>query len=146
MAHAAAQLEVLRADRKALADRLERHSSWGWDVTLGLLVFGFLGSYATHDWWITGAAFVLFLVGLRVVVVVWQRRVRMRIDARERGPQRPLQVWLALCIAWALVASLELVWDVRGVVLAASAVMGLAVMGVSRWWGRAFVAQLRSEL
>ena len=43
----AAQLAALQADRVALADRVVQ--PWWYDVALGLLLFGFLASYAVDS-------------------------------------------------------------------------------------------------
>ena len=68
---AAAQLAALQADRAALAERVRQ--PWWYDAALGLLLFGFLASYAFDSLWVTFPALVLFLVALRALVAAYQR-------------------------------------------------------------------------
>src|SRR5215218_2202126 len=68
---AAAQLAALDADRAALADRVLQ--PWWYDVLLGLLLFGFLASYAFDSLWVTFPALVLFGAGLGALVSAYRR-------------------------------------------------------------------------
>jgi hypothetical protein len=58
---AAAQPAALQADRVALADRLLQ--PWWYDVALGLLLFGFIASYAADSLGVTFPALLVFAGG-----------------------------------------------------------------------------------
>src|SRR4051795_4565476 len=79
---AAAQLETLKADRAALADRVLQ--PWWYDVALGLLLFGFLASYAFDSLWVTFPALVLFGAGLGALVGVYRRLTGVWVSANGR--------------------------------------------------------------
>jgi ABC-type iron transport system FetAB permease component len=138
---AAAQLAALGADRAALADRVLQ--PWWYDVVLGLLLFGFLASYAFDSLWVTFPALVLFGVGLRALVSAYRRVTGVWLSAK--GPV----LW-----AWAGIALVVLVpafvlaegFDQHWVMVVAGAVLGVALALLSRWWGRAYAARLRAGL
>lgn len=142
---AAAELAALQADRAAMAERIVQ--PWWYDVLLGLLTFGFLASYATRDVWIVAGAAVLFFAGLWGLTRVFRRLTGVWISGDRPGPtQRTLKVWLGCCIGWAVAAGCAMAFDLPELVLAASAVCGVAVALISRWWTRIYVAELRGEL
>ncbi|WP_217640543.1 hypothetical protein [Blastococcus tunisiensis] len=144
-AAAAAELTALRADRAALAERVVQ--PWWYDVLLGLLVFLFLGSYATHDWWLIGGAGVLFAVGLWGLTLVYRRLTGMWVSGLRPGPtQRAMTVWFWCCVTWGGAALLDLAVGLPWLVVGASAGCAVAVVFVSRWWTRIYVAELRGEL
>src|SRR3954462_15113345 len=89
---AAAQLETLKADRAALADRVVQ--PWWYDVALGLLLFGFLASYAFDSLWVTFPAVIVFFAGLGALVGAY-KRITAVWDGT--GP-RALVAWAALVL------------------------------------------------
>jgi hypothetical protein len=138
---AAAQLATLQADRAALADRVLQ--PWWYDVVLGLLLFGFLASYAADSLWVTFPALVLFAVGLGALVSAYRRVTGVWVSAKGW--------WIR---AWATVAVVVLVpafvlaegFGQGWVMVVAGAVLGVGIAVLSRLWGRAYVARLRAEL
>src|SRR4051794_32236554 len=86
---AAAQLAALHADRAALADRVLQ-PRW-YDVCLGLLLFGFLSSYAADSLWVTFPALVLFGAGIGALVTAYKRITGVWVSA---GP-RVVWTWTA---------------------------------------------------
>jgi len=138
---AVAQLAALRADRAALADRVLQ--PWWYDVLLGLLLFGFLASYAFDSLWVTFPALVLFGAGLGALVSAYRRITGVWVSAKGR----PVVLWGVLVLVVlgpALV--LAQVYDQHWAMVVAGAVLGVAVAVLSRLWGRAYVAELRGEL
>ncbi|MFQ1003354.1 hypothetical protein [Modestobacter sp. SSW1-42] len=136
---AAAQLAALQADRAALADRVVQ--PWWYDVALGLLLFGFLASYAFDSLWVTVPALVVFCAALGALVQAYRRitGVWVNVDARS------MTVWCAICVP-VLVAAFVLAegFDQHWVMVPAGAVLGVAVTVLGRRWGRAYAAELRS--
>jgi len=59
---AAAELDTLRADRRALAERVL--VPWWYDALLSLLAFGLLSSYSARSTGVTLAAVAMFCLGL----------------------------------------------------------------------------------
>ncbi|KGH48505.1 hypothetical protein IN07_01440 [Modestobacter caceresii] len=137
---ATAQLAALQADRAALADRVVQ--PWWYDVALGLLLFGFLSSYVFDSLWVTFPALVLFLAGLGVLVRTYKRMtgVWVTIDGRS------MLLWAGICLV-VLVPAFVLAdgYDQHWAMVVAGAVLGVAVAVLSRWWGRAWAAELRGE-
>ena len=137
---AAAQLAALDADRAALADRVLQ--PWWYDVLLGLLLFGFLASYAFDSLWVTFPALVVFSAGLGALVAAYKR-----ISGVWGSPgPRVMALWgvlvlLVLVPAFVLAEGFDQHW----VMVPAGAVLGVAVGVLSRLWGRAWVAELRGE-
>src|SRR3954451_4391672 len=91
-ADAVAQLAALKADRAALADRVLQ--PWWYDVALGLLLFGFLASYALDSLWVTFPALLVFAAGLGALVAASGRTTGVGLSA---GP-RVLAVWGVLVL------------------------------------------------
>src|SRR4051795_3874275 len=89
---AAAQLETLKADRAALADRVLQ--PWWYDVCLGLLLFGFLASYAFDSLWVTFPALVLFGAGLAALVAAYRRLTGVWVST----PRPVMALWAALVV------------------------------------------------
>jgi hypothetical protein len=137
---AAAQLAALDADRAALADRVLQ--PWWYDVLLGLLLFGFLASYAFDSLWVTFPALVVFFAGLGALIAAYQRisGVWATVGARVMVLWGAL-VLLVLVPAFVLAEGFDQHW----VMVPAGAVLGIAVAVISRLWGRAWVAELRGE-
>ena len=75
-AAAEAQLTALRSQRAALAERAVQ--PWCCDALLGLLLFGFVISYALHGTWGSLAALVVLLLCLRGMVALHARRTGFR--------------------------------------------------------------------
>ncbi|MGY1694852.1 MULTISPECIES: hypothetical protein [unclassified Geodermatophilus] len=138
---AAAQLDTLRADRAALADRVLQ--PWWYDVALGLLLFGFLSSYALDSLWVTFPALLLFGAGLGALVSAYRRRTGVWVTTG--GPA--LTAWGAMVLL-VLVPALVLSegFGRHGAMVVAGAVLGIAVGVLSRVWGRRWVAELRRGL
>jgi hypothetical protein len=137
---AAAQLAALDAGRAALADRVLQ--PWWYDVLLGLLLFGFVASYAFDSLWVTFPALVVFFAGLGALVAAYQRisGVWATVGARVMVLWGAL-VLLVLVPAFVLAEGFDQHW----VMVPAGAVLGIAVAVVSRLWGRAWVAELRGQ-
>jgi hypothetical protein len=138
---AAAQLAALQADRAALADRVLQ--PWWYDVALGLLVFGLLGSYAFDSLWVTFPAVVLFLAGLVALVSAYKRITGLWVQAGSRAKL----LWGGL-VALVWIPSLVLVeeYGLHWVAVVAGAVLGVAAGSMSRIWGRACAARMRAGL
>jgi drug/metabolite transporter (DMT)-like permease len=143
-AAAEAELASLQAQRAALADRAMQ--PWWYDALLGLLLFGFISSYALHDTWVTLAALVVFLLSLRGMVALYRRLTGFWVDGFRRGPtRRAIVVWVVVVLA-VLGAGFAADEHWRGAMVAAGAVLGVGVAAVSRWWTRLYVAELRGRL
>ncbi len=140
---AAAELAALRSQRAALAERAVQ--PWWYDALLGLLLFGFVSSYALHSTGVTLAALVVFLLCLRGLVAVYRKRTGFWVSGLREG-----RTWRAV-LAWGAFALLVLLagfagddhW--RGSMVVAGAVLGVGVAVVSRWWTRIYVAELRGQ-
>lgn len=137
---AMAQLAALRADRTALADRVV--PPWWYDVTLGLLLFGFLSTYAFDSPWVTFPALVVFVGGLGVMVSAYKRitGVWVNIDGRS------MVVWCAIYLP-VLIGALVLAegFGQRWAMVVAGAVLGAAITLFGRHWSRAYAAELRGQ-
>ena len=143
-AAAEAELATLQAQRTALADRAMQ--PWWYDALLGLLLFGFISSYALHDTWVTLAALVVFLLSLRGMVALYRRLTGFWVDGFRRGPtRRAIVVWVVLVLA-VLGGGFAADEHWRGAMVVAGAVLGVGVAAVSRWWTRLYVAELRGRL
>ena len=135
---AAAQLAALQADRAALADRVLQ--PWWYDVALGLLLFGFVASYAVDSLWVTFPVMIVFFAGLGALVAAYKRITGVWVSAGAR-----------VMIPWAALVLLVLVpafvlaegYGHHWVMVPAGAVLGLAVMVMGRVWGRAYADHLR---
>ena len=136
---AVAQLAALQADREALADRVVQ--PWWYDVALGLLLFGFLASYAFDSLWVTFPALVLFGAGLGALVSTYRRRTGLWVNT----PPRVMTYWAVFVLAVLGPAFvLALGFDQHWVMVPAGAVLGVAAGVLSRVWGRRWAAELRS--
>jgi hypothetical protein len=134
-------LAALRADRAVLADRVLQ--PWWYDVALGLLLFGFQSSYAFDSAWVTFPALVVFMGALGALVAAYKRRTGIWVNT----PHRVFALWAAVVLvvlvpAFVLAEGFEQHW----VMVVAGAILGIAVGGLSRYWGRAYVASLREGL
>src|SRR3712207_7869467 len=89
---AATQLAALQADRVALADRVLQ--PWWYDVALGLLLFGFLASYAVDSLWVTFPAMIIFFGGLGALVAAYKRITGVWVSADNRA----MGVWAVLVL------------------------------------------------
>jgi ABC-type iron transport system FetAB permease component len=138
---AAAQLAALQADRAALADRVLQ--PWWYDVCLGLLLFGFLASYAFDSHGVTIAVLVVFLAGLGALVAAYKRITGVWVNV-----DRPAMLVWGVMVLVVLVPALVLSegFDQHWAMVVAGAVLGVAVAVMSRRWGRAYAAELRGEL
>ncbi|MGY1773437.1 hypothetical protein [Blastococcus sp. SYSU D00813] len=138
---AAAQLAALRADRAALADRVA--APWWYDVTLGLLLFGFLASYAFDSLWVTFPALVVFAAGLGALVAAYKRTTGIWVNVTAPV----MAVWTGLVLL-VLVPAFVLAegFDQHWAMVVAGAVLGVAVVVFGRYWSRRFVAELRTSL
>lgn len=138
---AAAQLAALHADRVALAERAR--APWWYDAALGLLLFGFLASYAFDSLWVTFPALVVFCAGLGVLVAAYKRITGIWVDVTWGA----MAAWTAVVVP-VLVAGFVLAegFDQRWAMVVAGAVLGVAVVVFGRVWGRRFAAELRTSL
>ena len=137
---AVAQLAALRADRAALADRVV--PPWWYDPALGLLLFGFLASYAFDSPWVTFPALVGFLAALGALVTAYKRHTGIWVNVTWPV----MAVWSAVVLA-VLVPAFVLAegYGHHWVMVPAGAVLGLAVILFGRYWARAYAAELRGE-
>ena len=135
---AAAQLAALQADRAALADRVV--APWWYDVVLGLLLFGFLSSYAFDSHWVSAVAIVVFLVGLGVLVSAYKRITGIWVNVTWGA----MAAWTAIVLP-VLIAGFVLSdgYGQHWAMVVAGAVLGLAATLFSRHWGRALADELR---
>jgi hypothetical protein len=142
-AAAEAQLTALRSQRAALAERAVQ--PWWYDALLGLLLFGFVSSYALHDNWVSLAAVVVFLLCLRGMVALYTRRTGFWVSGFRQGRTwRAVLVWAAFALG-VLLAGFAADDHWGGAMVVAGAVLGVGVALVSRWWTRIYVAELRDE-
>ncbi|MGK5110562.1 hypothetical protein [Geodermatophilus sp. CPCC 205506] len=144
-AAARADLAALADRRAALADRVVQ--PWWYDVALGVLMAGFISSYATRSAvWIT-VALVLFMAGCLGLVAVYQRRTGLWLSGHRPGPTR--KAIRALTVLYAVVfaggALAEFLLGIRGAMVVAGIVLGVGVALTSRWWTRIYVAELRGQ-
>ncbi|WP_299955280.1 hypothetical protein [uncultured Modestobacter sp.] len=137
---ATAQLAALQADRAALADRVV--PPWWYDVALGLLLFGFLASYAFDSLWVTFPATLVFCAGLGALVAAYKRVTGIWVNID--GPH--LALWAALVLVVLGPAFvIQKAFDQHWVMVVAGAVLGIAVTLFGRHWSRAYAAELRGE-
>jgi hypothetical protein len=136
---AVAQLDALRADRAALADRVVQ--PWWHDVGAGLLLFGFLASSEVGTTWVRVVLTLAFVAGLNGLA--WGYRRRTGVWVYPAG--RAVVTWAALALA-VVVPALVLAEDhgQRWAMPVAGAVLGLALAVLSRRWTRRWTAELRS--
>ena len=138
-ADAAAQLAALQTDRETLADRVLQ--PWWHDVAGGLLLFGFLASYALDSTGVTLVATVLYIAGLAWLAWTYRRRTGVWVHP-------DLKVWLTWVPLALLVLVPALALQDRGhdwAMVVAGVVLGVALAGLSRRWSREWVAELRGE-
>lgn len=140
---AAAQLDLLRADRAAMADRAMQ--PWWYDVALGLLVFGMLAQYSLHSDLLSLVSSLVFVAALAALTSWYRRRTGFWVGGFRAGrTRRAIAAWLALYVVVLLAAVwLENVRHVGGAMVVAGAVLGLATVVTSRWWTRIYIAELR---
>jgi hypothetical protein len=135
------------ADRRAaLADRVVQ--PWWYDALLGLLVAGFVSSYSTRDVWVILGATVVLLAGLRGLMAVYRRITGMWVNGLRPGAtQRATRVWFVVyAVVIAAAAVVEYGLEIRGAMVVAGLVLGVAIAVISQWWARIYVAELRGEL
>jgi hypothetical protein len=146
-AAAAAQLAALHADRLGMARRVVQ--PWWYDVGLGLSVFLFFASISLRDsgvWrYVAIGAGLLLLWG---IVTAYKRITGVWVSGLRPGRTRKtIGVWLVAYLAvLALSAWGEFGLGFRGAVAAGGVVLGVAIVFISRWWMRIYVAELRGEL
>jgi hypothetical protein len=145
-AAAAAQLSALRSGRARMAERAMQ--PWWYDALCGLLVFGLFGSYSFRKSWVTLAAVGVFLLGLRGLMVLYQRLTGFWVNGLRKGRTRQVvRAWFvlyALVVAAGFAAEYGLEW--RGAMVVAGAVLGVGIALIGRWWSRVYIAELREEL
>jgi hypothetical protein len=143
---AAAELAALDADRAALAERVVQ--PWWYDALLGLLVAGFIASYSSRNAWVVLGAFLVLALGLRGLMAVYRRITGMWVSGLRPGPtQRATRVWFVVyAVVVAAAAVFEYGLEIRGAMVVAGIVLGVAIAVISQWWARIYVAELRGEL
>ena len=143
---AAAELAALDADRAALADRVVQ--PWWYDALLGLLVAGFISSYSTRDVWVILGAVLVLLVGLRGLMAAYRRVTGVWVSGLRPGAtRRAVTVWFVVyAVVVAAAAVFEYGLGIRGAMVVAGVVLGVAIAVISQWWTRIYVAELRGEL
>jgi len=144
-AAAESELAALHAQRTALAERAMQ--PWWYDALLGLLLFAFVGSYSLRNNWITLAAVVVFMVCLRGMIALYRRHAGFWVHGFRKGRTRRAIRVRVVCVLLVLGAGFtaELAFDVRGAMVVAGAVLGVALALVDRWWSRIYIAELRAE-
>jgi hypothetical protein len=145
VATARAELAALADRRAALADRVVQ--PWWYDVSLGVLMAGFLSTYSTRSAvWIT-VGLVVFMAGCLGLVTVYKRRTGLWLSGNRPGPTRAairaFTAVYALAIGGGALA--EFLLEIRGAMVLAGIVAGVGVALASRWWTRIYVAELRGE-
>jgi len=145
-AAAAAQLDGLRADRAAIADRAMQ--PWWYDAALGLLIFGLISTYSTHRSWVTAAALPFFLLGCVGLMTAYRRITGFWVNGLRPGRTRKVvHVWFAgYAVVLGLAAGAEFGLGWRGAMVVGGAVLGVGVALISRWWSRVYIAELRDQL
>ena len=110
-------------------------------MALGLLLFGFLASYALDSLWVTFPALLLFGAGLGALVSTYRRMTGLWLNT----PPRVMTLWGAFVLV-VLVPAFVLAegFDQHWVMVVAGAVLGTAAGVLSRVWGRRWAAELRS--
>jgi hypothetical protein len=145
-AAAAAQLAALRSGRAQMAERAMQ--PWWYDALLGVLVFELFASYSVRNTWVTLAAVAVFLLGLRGMMVLYQRMTGFWVNGLRKGrTRRVVRVWFvlyALVVAAGCAAEYLLEW--RGAMVVAGAVLGVGITLIGRWWTRVYIAELREDL
>jgi len=146
VAAAVAQLESLRADRAAIADRAMQ--PWWYDVALGLLVFAFLGSYSFGYPWVTVAVLPVFFAGLFALRKVYEAITGFWVSGLRPGRTRKLvSLWFVLyAVVLGLSAGAEFLLGWDGAMIAGGAVLGVGIGLISRWFSRIYIAELREQL
>lgn len=131
---AAADLAALSADRAALADRVAPPRWFG--PVLGLLLFCFIASNAVDSAWVSGAALLVFGVGLALLVRTYQRRT----GVWAHTPPKVFLGWAAVVVVVLVPAyAVDRPWAF----LLAGAVLGVAIAVLSHRWTRAWQRELR---
>jgi|tagenome__1003787_1003787.scaffolds.fasta_scaffold20431417_2 hypothetical protein len=145
-ATAAAQLETLQADRAAIAERAMQ--PWWYDAALGLLVFGFLGSYSFSYPWVTVAVLPVLFAGLFALKKIYERITGFWVSGLRPGRTRKLiYLWFAAySVVLALAAGAEFGLEWRGAMIVGGAVLGVGIALIGRWWSRIYIAELREGL
>ena len=143
---AAAELAALDAERAALADRVVQ--PWWYDALLGLLVAGFISSYSTRNAWVILGAVLVLLVGLRGLMAAYRRISGVWVSGLRPGAtQRAVTVWFVVyAVVVAAAAVFEYGLEIRGAMVVAGIVLGVAIAAISQWRTRIYVADLRGEL
>ena len=143
---AVAQLEALRADRAAIADRAMQ--PWWYDAALGLLVFAFLGSYSFAYPWGTVAVLPVFFAGLFALKKIYERITGFWVSGLRPGRTRKLiYLWFALYgVVLALAAGAEFVLGWHGAMVVGGGVLGVGIALISHWFSRIYIAELREGL
>ncbi len=140
---AAADLAALQTDRTALADRARQ--PWWYDPALGLLIFLLIGSISLRSlWWTLGAGLV-FALGLLGLKRAYERHTGAWVSGLRPGPtQRLVALWGVLYVV-VLSAGLLLEFGlgVRGALVVAGAVVGVAAALISRRWTTVYQRDLR---
>jgi hypothetical protein len=140
------QLAALRDQRSALADHAVQ--PWWYDASLGLLVAGFVSSYATRDLRWVALALAVLAVGALGLVWVYRRRTGTWVSGLRPGATQPaVRAWMVFyAVVLAAGAVVEYLLEVRGAMVVAGIVIGVGLALVSRWWSRLYVAELRGAL
>jgi hypothetical protein len=143
---AAAQLAALQSGRAQMAERAMQ--PWWYDALAALLVFGLFSSYAFHNTWITLVAVALFLLGLRGMMLLYQRITGFWVNGMRKGrTQKVIRVWF---VGYAVVVGAGFAADylggVRWAMVAVGAVLGVGLALISQWWTRVYIAELREQL
>lgn len=144
---AAAQLAALRVAREELAERVV--PPWWYDPALGVVVFLLVSAVSLRDaGWPYFATLAVGVAGLWALVTAYKRITGVWVSGMRPGrTARVVRVWFgayAVVVAAAVVA--EFLFDVRGAMVVAGAVLGITITVLGRWWMRLYVAELRGEL
>ena len=142
---AAAQLAALAADRAALATRAVQ--PWWYDAALGLVVFGLLGTMSVRNTVLQLLVDLAALIAFAGLKHAYTRHAGFWVNGYRKGrTRRVIAVLVGLYVVVAAAGLVgEYALDLRGSMVVAGAVLGVAAALCSRWWTRVYVAELRGE-
>jgi hypothetical protein len=144
---ATAQLAALQEARDRMAERVVP-PRW-YDPALGVVVFLLLSAVSLRDaGWLYFATLAVGGGGLWALVTAYKRITGVWVSGMRRGRTAPvIRVWFAVyAVVVGAAGVAEFLFDVRGAMVVAGAVLGVAITFLGRWWMRLYVAELRGEL
>lgn len=137
-------LGQVEAGRGQMADRLIT-PVW-YHPALGLLVGGLIASAEWRSLAVTGSAFLVYSVGIGVLVSSYRRLTGIWVSGFRRGPAGRVSVLLAgvLYVIAGIAAILDLGLGLRGAFVAGGVLATVAVIVLGRRFDAALGAELRA--